>query len=615
MGSMTLTGPAASFDRSTPQSFSWTWAQTRTNEQLQRWRVQYRTVGSGTWLNGVDNIDTQLLANGQAESANGWHTSAAGFSAQLTPGARVAGSNCMLTTLVDASRWSGSAATGWIRYPNTDFKDDFQVTPGARYLVNAWFYTDNIPSGYDVWASIQWLDGNGTYLSQTSSSDMDNTQHIWSNVPIEGVAPAGATRARILAYFQTPIGTGYRMFTDDWTAERLDTSTRQMMLATTTQDWAYKFSGPPQPGSLYVPASYWTAGNWEARVEYVTGGPNNVQQTFYSNTVNFTAVTAPTAPNITTPSEGGTIVAASSNVVFTHASGQSNVQVRVMNGAEVMWDSGTVAISTGATSSTVSAQFPTNLVPRQVQARTQISGVWSSWATRNVNVDWTKPAVPTVTAVAQDESSFGSTHAVRITVTNPTPTGSQPTVTTYTAWWRRVGETTERLIGGAAAGQPLVWHSPPSGIPVQVRVLVSAANGTQTYSTWVTVSGTVSVRGVILYDPDDPSGTDANFRLNGDGVDEAFEIESALLTISGREYPIVEYGPGTSRTLEVPELALRTDAEIATLRALLTRRSALVYRDKRGRAVLGRVSVGKIADTTYGYSLSLSVDVLDSWGA
>src|SRR5688572_15082 len=134
MGSMTLTGPAASFDRSTPQSFSWTWSQTRTNEQLQRWRVQYRTVGSGTWLNGVDNIDTQLLPNGQAETTNGWHNSQSGFLNSSENGLRVSGSKCVVTTLVDTSRWSSSQAHGWTQYPNTAYRTDWQVTPGARYL-------------------------------------------------------------------------------------------------------------------------------------------------------------------------------------------------------------------------------------------------------------------------------------------------------------------------------------------------------------------------------------------------------------------------------------------------------------------------------------------------
>lgn len=623
MGSMTLTGPAASFDRSTSEGWSFSWTATRVNEELARWRVQYRTVGSGTWLYAYDNNDNNVLVNASAEAGNinDWQAAPLGVSQAIQAGNRYVGGGSwkLNQTVTDLAYHYGAHSSGRFAYPGAGNLANAPVVAGATYLVNTWIM-GNVGSYSSSWkteTSVDWYNASGVYISTSHSQAAQMIQATnWQQNAIEVVAPAGAAFAKVYCTWMSTKALGVGAQADDWTMERIDNVPR-VVTGGTVDVWSFKYPGPPRSGCTEsFPASFFSAGNYEMRVEYVTQAYGLDPATFYSNTVTFTAVTAPTAPTITVPVNNAVIPTETSNVTFTHATAQTDVQVRVMNGAAVEWDSGTVAISTAATSSTVLASFGTNSVPRVIQARTRTGGVWSAWASRNVTVSWTLPAVPTVTAVGEDTQAFGMNHAVRVTVTNPTPTGTQPVVTSYEVRWRRMAYwPAERTMGTQTAGQPLVWYLPP-GESIQVRVTVRADNGTtRENAAWITVTPSPSIKGVALTDMDDQTTSTLVFRYNDDGAIDKHEVESALMQFSGREYPVAEFGPATTRNIEVPTLHLKTDAHLFALRLMLTRRTLVAYRDKRGRAVAGLLKLGGIRDTSYGYEVSLSIDVVDSWGA
>lgn len=620
MGTFTLTGPGASVDRSQNNALTWTWTAAFAGEYLQRWRLRYRQVGSGTWLYANVQKATNLLPNGSAESAlTDWtlQNYQGDLALSRTAGGRHAGSGS----------WQGEVSIVAVdQYDNEPNREDFTVavsapvavTPGGRYLASGWLQQRGVAGAADtgdVMLTFQKADGTFTGSSNYWPGKARGSS-AWDGFACERVAPADAAKAVVQVRGFVSGGIGGVTAVDEAALERIDNSADTAVADASGNVWSHRYAGDVRAGQIVLPPNFLAAGDWEFSLEAWTSGyvSNQAGQTQnFSNTVTSTMVTAAAAPTITTPAaDGATIVTNPSNVTITYASGQTQAQVRVMDGATVKWDSGAVAVS--GTSATISTTFADNNVSRQIQARTAVGGVWSAWATRTVNVVWTPPAVPTFTAAWEDTHAIGGAHAIRVTVTNPTPTGTQPTVTQALVEYRLAGTTTPVATAGVTpAGTPLVWYAAPNRT-LEMRVTVYAANGTNTTTGWQAVTGTPGIKGVVLYDPAAPSGVKM-FRLNDDGAEDEEQIESALLTFSGRQYPVAEFGAGTARQISVPLLSLRQDADVLALKTLLRSRVALVYRDKRGRAVLARMTLEQVKDEFYGYTTALTFDVLDSWGA
>lgn len=618
MGTFTLTGPGASVDRSQNNVLSWTWTQVHYSECVHRWRLQYRTVGSGTWLNAIIQQGTNLLPNGSAESAlSDWYLQnyQSVLALNRVAGGRHAGSGSWMAEVsqvaIDQYDNDPTLEAFTVTYPADVLT--VPVTPGGRYVASGWVQALGTAAGTrNAAINLSYRTAGGAF---TGSSAYNPGRlaggGAWDAVSADKVAPSDAAYAVLAIDGQIYGGIGGKTNLDDFRLERVDNSPDTAVNDATGSLWAFRYTGDPEPGQIVLPPNFLAAGDWEFRLEAWTARDGVAPIQNYSNTVTSTMVTAAAAPTITSPANGSTVATNPANVTVTYASGQTQVQVRVMDGGTVKYDSGAVAAS--GTSATLSVPFADNGTSRQVQARTSVSGVWSSWATNNVTVQWTPPATPTLTAAWEDTYGIGGAHAIRVTATNPTPTGTQPTVTTVLVEYRLTGTTAASIAGTVPAGTPFVWHGAPAR-SYEVRVTAYAANGTSTSSAWQAVTGTPGIKGVVLYDPANPSGVKM-FRLNDEGAEDEEQIESALLTFSGRQYPVAEFGAGTSRQIAVPLMTLRQDADVLALKALLRARVALVYRDKRGRAVLARMTLEQVKDAFYGYTTGLSFDVLDSWGA
>lgn len=619
MANITLTGPGASVDRSGSNPLSWTWTPTASGESLHRWRLQYRVVGSGTWLNAVVAAGTNVLPNGSAESAlSDWSlvNNQGVLSLARVVGGRHAGSGSWCAEItqvaVDPYDSNPSDESYEVFHPGPGNYTIAPVTPGGRYVLSAWQRTTGAGVGSaDVQLSFRTAAGVLTGPSWYNAGRVRGSGQ-WDAFAADKVAPADAAYAVCRMSGKILGGVGATAQIDDVRLERVDNTPDNAVADATGNLWSFRYTGDPEAGQIVLTPNFLAAGNYEFRLEAWSAGTSVAVTQSYSNTVTSTMVTAAAAPTITTPAANGAVIPTNPfTVAISFASGQTQGQVRVLdNGGAVVADTGAVAIS--GTTASFGVPFPTNGVARTIQARTSIGGVWSSWATRTVTVGYTTPAAPTHTAAWEDTYALGGNHAVRITTTNPAPTGTQPAVTQNVVEWRPVGSTVPLVAGTSVPGTPLVWHAAPN-FPVQVRTTAYGANGTTTSSAWATVTGTPAIRGVTIFDPANPSGIKC-YRLNDDGVIDEESVESALLEFSGRQYPVAEFGAGTSRSIAVPLLSLRQDVDVASLKALLRARTALVYRDRRGRAVLARMSVEPVKDAFYGYTTGLVFDVLDSWG-
>lgn len=327
--------------------------------------------------------------------------------------------------------------------------------------------------------------------------------------------------------------------------------------------------------------------------------------------VTVSAVGATATPTITVPTAGAVISSPTNTVTWTLANGNTQYQVQVLNGSTVVFDTGV----TDSTAQTVTGvPFPDTGVSRTVQVRAKrgASYAWSAWASVNVTVSHTAPMTPAITALtATDVAGIGFTHALVATITQPTPSGGAPTVTSTEVYVRPTGDSSAGVLVDAVANAATsyTFKSPTSGITYQVRVRVVSADGRNAYSAWVTANAAVVLKGVVLYSLAAPTVVKV-FRFNGDEASDDYQPTAELIQYDGRPFPVVEFGVASTRALEVT-LDMKTDADAAALRTMLLSRSIVLYRDRRGRKVYAFVSASALVDTAYGYRTNLTITAVD----
>jgi len=121
----------------------------------------------------------------------------------------------------------------------------------------------------------------------------------------------------------------------------------------------------------------------------------------YSTSTFFTVITHPTAPTITTPSNG-TTVGQQESVTWSYPT-QGVYQVRrvadvtgTADPTTVYYDSGQI---TTATARSALLTFTTNDRTEHVQVRIKIAGIWSTWADVTVDISYTSPVTPSLVRV------------------------------------------------------------------------------------------------------------------------------------------------------------------------------------------------------------------------
>ncbi len=204
----------------------------------------------------------------------------------------------------------------------------------------------------------------------------------------------------------------------------------------------------------------------------------------YTSSAFFTAADPPDGPTITAPTAGQTISAETFEVAWSTPS-QTDFQVRTVADDAGSPDTGTVFTDTGevASVSTRSREvgFDTDGRDEWVQVRTKDGGLWSDWASVDVEVSYTVPATPTVTVAASDVLGHLS-----VSVSHPAPTGGEPAVTAHDVWRRVTAEGGDGIRVASDVAPSLAWPdwAVASGVDYEYRVRARGDNGTSVYSEW-----------------------------------------------------------------------------------------------------------------------------------
>lgn len=319
----------------------------------------------------------------------------------------------------------------------------------------------------------------------------------------------------------------------------------------------------------------------------------------YSNQVSFTAGDKPATPIITAPTAS---VAVSRPVVQWSSVGQVDYQVQVLNTfSAVIWDSTDVISTNKAVTVGVDLANSTNYT---IKVRIKNSdGVWSDWATLGITVSYTPPATPTLTVIS------GVGH-IDITITNPVPSGSQPTVTGNDVYRRESGTTLwTRITANVPQNSIYSDYAVASAQTYEYKVTAIGSNGTVTDST--VAQGSVTFSGAWLHDITNPVGTVRQYKYDGEARSAGWSAESTLMKFAGRKLPVVAFGEFEDNQIQASLKMQATSGDMEALRALVQGKGTICYRDGRGRKIFGTIQTLPEQDEFFGYSVIITVNAID----
>lgn len=198
-----------------------------------------------------------------------------------------------------------------------------------------------------------------------------------------------------------------------------------------------------------------------------------------------TAVEPPAAPTITAPLAGATISAENFTVTWSAVEQDAYQLRRVADDGGGSPDTGTVYFDSGVVATTGSrsrvVSFETNGRVEHVQVRVRSKGLWSLWASVDVDVDYTPPPDPTAIVAADVPPG-----AVTISAVFDEPVDPEPAVIFFDVWRRVTSEGGDgvRIASDLAPAASFKdWHV-ASGWDYEYRVRLWGNNGVSSWSAW-----------------------------------------------------------------------------------------------------------------------------------
>lgn len=306
---------------------------------------------------------------------------------------------------------------------------------------------------------------------------------------------------------------------------------------------------------------------------------------------------------ITSPATDGEIVT-SSDVTVTwvysdpEGAAQYGYRIVLTDNADVgLWDSGTV-LNASLRQRTIPITLANNTTYKIKMTVWDAQVIASAVAVRTFKASFTPPATPTIALTA-------NVGYIGVQVTNPVPSGTQPTVSYNAVYRREAGEVLwTRIATGVVSGGSYKDYHVASGITYEYMVRALGSNSATSDS--ATASKTITLAGVWLHDVNQPS-TLKNFPFDGLGRNRRWEPEVTLHQFAGRDRPVAEFGMGAEDRITATLEIVKGSPDYHALVDLIRRRTTLCYRDGRGRKLFGIVKQFPENDVAYGYSVTLEI--------
>lgn len=125
-----------------------------------------------------------------------------------------------------------------------------------------------------------------------------------------------------------------------------------------------------------------------------------------------------------------------------------------------------------------------------------------------------------------------------------------------------------------------------------------------------TATVTLTLDGVWLHDPTDPTGTAAQYLYGGTGRTDNPQLDATALQFVGRTLPVYEFGESRTEQIRVTvQVPHGTDwaTKVAALESVAASKRVWCYRDNRGRKAFGQVLIAE-TDQQWGTAVDVTVN-------
>jgi hypothetical protein len=330
-------------------------------------------------------------------------------------------------------------------------------------------------------------------------------------------------------------------------------------------------------------------------------------QSPWSSYSTFETAAAPTV-SITSPSAGGIVATSSVTPQWSYSdpagNQQATYQVQLLDAANnVLWDSGQQSDPQGTVRAlTVGQTLQNNTTYKVKVIVTNAKGIQATSSTITFSTSFTPPAVPTLTATPQN----GYMH---LAITNPTPSGSQPTVAYNDIYRREAGTSTWiRIATNIPNNGTYDDYAVASGKQYDYKATAVGNNGTSSDS--AVASASITLSGVWLHDPLNPAGTVRNFRLQERNRTVQTNYAQTMMQFEGRQLPVADIAGQMTQQVQVTISCTSGSGDLDALYSLIGRQTTLLYRDQRGRRIFGVVSAIPETEEWWGASVQLTIQAV-----
>jgi hypothetical protein len=304
----------------------------------------------------------------------------------------------------------------------------------------------------------------------------------------------------------------------------------------------------------------------------------------YSSIATFSVATKPATPTITSPTNGATVSIANPVIQWSHPTQTDyDLIIKDSTGTTTIWQDTKTSTNKAVT---VGANLANGTSYKVQVAVKDSGGLWSNFASNDITVSYTPPAIPILTSV--EDNIRGS---IAITINNPTPTGSQPTVTGCDLY-RQEGTGAFVCIKKGINGSYTDYTVKPN-TTISYYVIANGSNGTVSQSATITDSAGVSLTQLALLSDNTKYVT----LTLGTKLSENRKVERALMQFAGRKYAVAEFGEQKENGYSY-SYVIKTQSELDTLESILDAQETILLRDTKGRkafVTLEGISINELA--------------------
>lgn len=373
---------------------------------------------------------------------------------------------------------------------------------------------------------------------------------------------------------------------------------------------AIVFAFKPHPGNtggtftlpanvLTNPTSYqWRARTWDAAG---AAGAWSAFSSFSTSAGGTVTITDPSADN-----PAGVI--RSSYLIAWSVSGTTQQDYKVVlirnDTAAVISDSGWV--TSVATTFNVTGMISDVEHTIQVTVR-NAALVQSGTGSRLITPSFGAPEEPILSLTSVDASGY-----INVAVTNPTPTGDRPEVTTNQIL-RRLADSSDAyvVVGTCDRNGAYRDYAVATGTVYEYVARGVAASGTTDSDS---STAFLTLVGVWMHDPLDSQATARQYLYGRAVKSDELDTMGQGTFYAGREFPVFDFGEYSAATatvkIQVPH-GTEWATQLAELRAFAGLRRTICYRDNRGRRMFGTLKGFTVADEEWGNSVSFTVTEAD----